>query len=1023
MKSISLRIVNVGPFRDEFVDFDAAGDMFLITGKTGSGKTTIFDCMTYALYGKFPGERGGVSKEMRSKFALEGEKSFVDFVFSVAGSVYRVVRTLPFGKKESQVSLFHKTDAGEWTEAEGGKKKIDEIIRKNLIQLEMKEFNRIIMLPQGEFSEFLKQNSSERSETLSKLFPVEKYTEVINRLKEKCRVYAAKIDALESARLSFGDFDEEKAKSHINEISAKIEALSQKIELLEKSRDAVISDLHTAEGCLEKAKKNAVLEEKLAALEKDADSIQDLKSRLEKSEKASVLIDVINAVSSAQKRFSEAEKKCASFEAELLKREEEIASLAAEKESIEAMKARQGDFELEIKKLEEKKSAVQDFEDAKTAAVLSENELESAKRELEIVRETLSECGASLEEIATKWSIDFGENPESSIKFSLKGKIGEKEKNLEVLNRQLSDVKNCAALFVEADKIAWENAKTKEQIAEQEKAAMVTQSALSALEKQKESALQNEKASYLSKLLRVGEPCPVCGSLEHPAPATLGEAFTMDDQIEALKTNLENATSALSALKTEDAKTAALLQAKNTQADEILGKLELFGRNDIAGYETATAAKISALEDLIAEMEEDFKGVCVLSEKISSLKNTILECEKKAGEVEKKYAVSSSVLKEKEALTGGFSDMQAIFAELSDLQEKKNAEKKKIDVFLEKSARLETQKSEILGGLLAAKEQVESLKTELQSAEQSCGEKIAQSDFSDADAVLSAFIPANETAAFKAKIEQWTRETDEAKTLIGENQQEKSIAELESEMQVLSENEKAISLEKNAVLSEKQSLLISQKEVENKIATFSEAAAEYKKVLEEAEPYKMLFDDISGGGAKKTCLDTWVLALYFSEILEAANPKLDALSSGRYQFRIDTERSGGNGKKGLDFVVEDSYTGIARLPQTLSGGETFEASISLALALTEVVQNRSGGVRLESLFIDEGFGTLDDEALKKAMDVLRKIQENRVVGVISHVSDLSSEIHSRIFVKKERTGSTVFVNGVRCVPHDSDSLF
>ena len=169
----------------------------------------------------------------------------------------------------------------------------------------------------------------------------------------------------------------------------------------------------------------------------------------------------------------------------------------------------------------------------------------------------------------------------------------------------------------------------------------------------------------------------------------------------------------------------------------------------------------------------------------------------------------------------------------------------------------------------------------------------------------------------------------------------------------------------------------------------------------------MLYADLSGKNPKNIPFDTWALGMYFEQIVQYANTRFNDISNGRYMFKIAEERQTGNGYKGLDLLVSDSFTGTDRDTATLSGGETFMASISLALALTDIIQNRNGGVRLDSLFIDEGFGTLDEETLDSAIGILANLQETKMVGIISHVESMRTAVQTQVEIIKTAEGSHI----------------
>ena len=1026
MKSLSIRICNIGPFRDEYIDFNDLGGMFLITGKTGSGKTTIFDCMTYALYGKFPGNRSGIAKEMRSKFASSNEKAFVEFTFSIDSSVFRVSRSIATEKRAAQVFLYKKID-DDWkiySESETGTTKINDIIEKQLIHLEFKEFNRIIMLPQGEFATFLKQNSNERSETLSKLFPVEKYALVIKKAKEKAELYKAKIEISEQRRLSFGDFNENSAREKIISLSNSILLLAEQIIDYGKSRDSVLAALHNVDNEITKSKKYKELSLRLSNLRAREDEILSTEKQLEKSEEATALIGTIEKVESIVQHLENAQSKCLSHQEELKLLEIKITKLEEGKGNIEAKQATISDYDVKINELQKQKEAVIAFRNTKKEAEKAKEALETAKKELEKLTKERDDSEKEVLSIATKWEIESKDKLETAIRLALSEKLAQTEKTLDNLKAKSATLEKCAALKNDISALRTQSEKISSQIENTQKAHDVTSALIAELEAQKKNAENNAIAYELSHLLRVGEPCPVCGSISHPAPARKSGDFSMDDEIQAQKINLENAVTLLAQFKNQKTKTDTLLQAKNDQGNDLLKELQISDFQDVECMKKNILAEIAEFESILEDLQSDSEIAEAFSAAIEKIQRNLSEAEKQCAEAQNVYDVKKSICEEKKIAAKGFENIDEISEQIATVSAKKRADNECIAEWTEQYSSAQKNLALTMGALESSKKEIEDCQKELDSAKKDCEEKIQESSFADEEEVKNTFIEKTEAVKLRKMIDDWKTGMSETRAALSENQCDKSLEELESEQRLLQVKEAEISSLKNKAQEMKNTQEVEKSTVENQMLEFSKLKIEHDKLVKEAEPYQMLAEDISGKGilgengkmTKKTSLDTWVLALYFSEILDSANPKLESLSAGRYQFKIETDRASGNGKTGLDFVLEDAYTGQCRSPQTLSGGETFMASISLALALTEVVQNRSGGIKLESLFIDEGFGTLDEEALRKAIEVLRKIQENRVIGVISHVDEMSSEILSQIYVEKKRTGSHIYVNGVRCRP-------
>ena len=187
----------------------------------------------------------------------------------------------------------------------------------------------------------------------------------------------------------------------------------------------------------------------------------------------------------------------------------------------------------------------------------------------------------------------------------------------------------------------------------------------------------------------------------------------------------------------------------------------------------------------------------------------------------------------------------------------------------------------------------------------------------------------------------------------------------------------------------------------------NELEAKRIELEKKAAPYKMLYNDLSGKNPKNIPFNSWALGMYFEQVVQYANKRFSSISSGRFTFKVLSDKSPGGGYKGLDLLVTDTFTGTDRDTSTLSGGETFMASISLALALTDIVQNRNGGVRLDSLFIDEGFGSLDEETMDCAIAVLNDLQETKMVGIISHIENMKTAVRSQVEIIKTAEGSHI----------------
>jgi exonuclease SbcC len=570
---------------------------------------------------------------------------------------------------------------------------------------------------------------------------------------------------------------------------------------------------------------------------------------------------------------------------------------------------------------------------------------------------------------------------------------------------------------------------------------------LSMREAEKRTYEKADLAAHLSEELKPGEPCPVCGSTDHPLPAAAhAPAFGIDERIQSLRGSLEDAERDLAArlaalesggleLGRARQKLDKIRAAMSREAEGFEGAVDLaltaeeFGKLVEAKSRALTAlaarqqearhagdsatALYRERETLLAKQMELEKEASLLREKHRGLEKTTADLRDKHQALLREWCLSggessADVVGAAEALEALDKAIENLERRIGDIRESREAaarEKAAAQARLEGSA----------AALAEAERQYREAAAALEAA-------LAASPFSDAEALREAILDRPAETALDDEIARW-KETQSRLTAQGE-ELERNLAEirvsrealgaaptdpteLRATLQTFAENRGAAEAARDKASAALAAL-------ERDESQLREAGARHEELAKRSGQLGALADDLAGRGQNWTrkSFDAWLLGLYLKEVAALATKRLERMSEGRYSLILNSEGESNRGLAGLDLAVFDANTGKTRPCATLSGGESFMASISLALGLADSIQTRSGGIRLDAVFIDEGFGSLDEGTLDKAMIILDELREHRMVGLISHVGEMRSRISSRIDVIKTATGSKLEVAGV-----------
>lgn len=946
MKPLTLLLQNIGPFRTEKIDFTILDDIFLVTGKTGSGKTTIFDAMTYALYGDISGSGIAARLRLRSDFCDEKEKSFVEFTFLLNSRTYKVYRSVmdehrtrngTIAKGTVDVTLETLDSAtGLWSRFDGTPTQLTTKII-SLIGLSKEEFTQIVVLPQGEFAKFLHEGSNERRATLSKLFPVQQYDAVAQKVALAVKAKKETLDSI-AAELTRtqSHFDEPQAEQELMQIQADLLQNEQKRQTLTKNIETLSSKKAQLTSRVESAQRSRQLNELLSSLKQELPAIEALELQTARSDEATSIADCIHRKQNAFAHLQDDTVKLTQEKTQLGTINDSLARLEQEAPAFEEKNKTAATLALQIHDVEER---------IKTTL---------EKTEAEIALRTAKEHIASLYRDALGYESDL----------SAAQQLQKKQ-----WDAQQATLSNTETMLVEAQT---------EQLRLQ----------------------QLNAAAALSPLLAENEPCPVCGSLTHPHPALPdAHALTLDEKIDTLKKQIENSRTLITLFEKE----SLSLQSLNEMASSLVSSLQNKITQHHITIEEATGQKhtsVAPSKETLARLQSQAEEAAQACTKEQSLIDAL----------SKPITVSSianaaegdqSLPHIRDLLTAQKTALDESYASFSKELTHINNEKIKHDSLIQS---------------LTA--EIQQFQKEYDDASRAVQESLAPTSFGSEEAVLSALMPAKEAAVAKKKTAAFRTTLTQTETeLTTVTADESELPQLSNELS-LTEQTLVQTTDALESLDEQNRTLTSRKTIiDTTKAHIASLIEEQNKLLSGEKALFALNDDLNGSNPKHLQFQSWVLGTFLNDIVSQANSHFLRISDNRYRFVLQTDSDGGRGYKGLELTVSDSYTGKERDSTSLSGGETFMASLSLALALTDVVQQKSGGIRLDSLFIDEGFGSLDSDSLDNAIAILEEVREQRMVGIISHVESLEQAIPSHITVTKTGAGSTISQNDRKYAHH------
>ena len=1008
MKPIRLELKEFGPYKNEIIEWDKIINepIFLITGKTGSGKSTLFDAITYALYNKTTGGKDIAS--LRTKTALDKDKTQVNFDFELSGKKYRIERTLAYlkaGNKNltsGKVALMQYTD--EKLEVIASKEQEVKEKVEELIGLDDKQFCQIIILPQGKFKEFLLSKSSEKKETLRSLFNTYFYQKFVEQLQEQAKKLDSSHKQKEKELITrFEQFD-------IEEELIKFEYLK------DENFEEILSIIHSQEETIKNEKKELLKlersfskeKEKFIELSKLNDKFIQLKNNKLELANLSEKEDYYKSLRLEVEKLKELQKnkdKIIEYSTLLnkqlqLRKIEKNLLIDTDKYKLDLENNKKLQLELNAQKdnIEELRKETVDYK----FFYNNFNELNSAKANIEIYSETLEELALKKEtykELDSRLKVskegyleDIEEKTilESSI-GKLKLEVLKKEQDVEKLeeyNNKLAEV---------SDK-SFKLTLDKKQLEELEVEKKKLEKEVILLNKNKEQEVLN---GFLLKL-HEGDECPLCKQkIEHLPEISSLEA--VDESIEKSLQKVNKDTIQLETLIKKDEEEIERISALLKNLEDTINfksKEELLQLEDELKTEnlklTDISKAIKIAEDKIKGLNQEIEELSELFKNEDEIKQKHLEAKNKIEQFEKNVKIELDE----------FADYyEKIQSQVEDFDNRCNVQQNNSNELLIRKTKLETEQKNNKTNLLEVSKRIENI--------------IESFSDSKLNKYYITLEMAEEDIAELVKLEEFESQInkfEDAKKIIVNNI-EKLVEELEEiEQPDLEEGQRKLQNIEFQVNDFIEKVVILNTRLENNKKLYKKIHSEYIELLESSKEIREIIafsDVVSGKTENRKSLETYVQGYYLDLILVAGTKRLLQMTNDRYRFIRRDEKSKGGGLQGLEIEIHDIYLNSTRIISSLSGGELFLASLALALGLAEVIQNESGGISLETIFIDEGFGSLDTETLDIALTTLIDLQSyGRNIGIISHVSELKERIRPKVEVYSKDNYAKIKMTGI-----------
>lgn len=1042
MRPLILTITAFGPYATkQVIDFTQlqGRNLFVITGDTGAGKTTILDAIAYALYGRASGrDRDGDS--LRSHFAATDVLTVVEMEFELRGERYWVQRIPKQRRKRTRGEGYtdqipeaeFKNLTKESPLVTGFKEVSEKIVA--LLGLSYEQFKQIIMIPQGEFRELLNADSKTRQDILQKIFGTEGLRRVQELFESKAKELVQEAGTLENQRdecirnvdttaylplaemLAAGAYHVPLVVEEIkNGIGADICAAKELAEEIQGQEEQILAKQGEIFQGQANNVKLSVCEEtyqKKLAMEARSPEMDEKKQTLYKARKALSLVgpdeyqgrrreqvekkklELIEAVEQEKTRKTQVTLTGERYNQEK-GQESKGQELLARQVLLEGLRDKVADWDTQHRKIDSLEQAL----------VAAKNERDTIKQRLEQTREE-----------NTAYQVKLSEARESVIAYGQKNV--ELEKISELYNK-FTALTTESARFVQLQQSLLKLGKKEAHHRLQYEQSQVAY-------EQAQMLFLEGQAGLLAARLQPEEQCPVCGSAHHPKLAVVLENIPSEEDLKELINQDKQARELYHNIKEQYERTKGdhyaqeqilvrLLQELGLAVDQPITEIQVvevqqYGAEKLSEYAQLIQGLKNELKKLVTQKNTELEIAATLQENVASIGSlgTALEA------VEEQYtSLFAQVQSGKDAIKKVEAEVpveirsvKALAQELAVIQQQLQQRKDRLGAAEQAYTNSQVRYAAAVADQHSAEKNLQESVAEFELGKEQFSKALAAAGFIDETAYQKAKLTEKAINNLENEINHYQEElrsTSDAYLLA-----QQAIAGISLvDVKVLEEEQVNLQTEKNRLLTARTTLIARQTHNQSMLATIDSLMKKIGKKDEEHQLIGHLAKIAKGDNEQKVSFERYVLAAFFNDIIDAANLRLKKMTNGRYQMSRIVQKGKGSGQSGLEIEVFDYYTGQSRHVKTLSGGESFKASLALALGLAEVVQSYAGGISLETMFVDEGFGTLDPESLDTAIACLIDLQHSgRLVGIISHVPELKTNIDVRLEIAAGKAGST-----------------
>ncbi len=1025
MKPIELTVSAFGPYPEQIVipmgQLGTHG-LFLVTGDTGAGKTSIFDAICFALFGEVSGSQRA-SDQLRSDFARPETETFVRLRFTHCGAAYDIVRTPKYNRpKKRGVGMVTQAANAVLTLPDGttvaGAAAVTEEVER-ILGVGCASFKQISMIAQGEFLKLLTADSRTRAEIIRRVFHTEPLAALQKKLKER---YLDSNRRCEAGRQAAAQYAEgfrlpEDMNCDVSDLPALLDAVralqerdaaaaqrseNERKTLRQAQQEAVEAVVHAQQdnACIDKYQAACAQQEEL---EQQRGPLERMRTQALQSRRArEIVLPAWQLWEQAQAQRTQLAgqkealaQQLTQLHAQTGQHQQTLAQAEAKKPALEQLAQR-------ITRLTDAQQAVEKWQQACAQADALERQMQTrqqaAQQQLDAQHAIEQRIAVLREQLAAQDAVQLD-------MLRLRSERTQSEQIEKQMLRVLERFAQLHALSEERD--TGQRAYLRAEQAFQQAQRRYMDSEL---------AWNREQAGILAQSLCDGQPCPVCGSLTHPAPAVLSAGAPSERTLQQQKKQLEQARAAYQEQREQcTMRTTRQQQAQQDIADalRVLEQPEDMTEQAFLAVYQAQQARTGELERKSRQLEQQAQALGQQEKQLAQQEEQLTAQKQRAEQAERAYreaetqAVSARAAAQQLRASIPYEQLDALDAQLAQSTEQKAALEREIQTAQQQwdahqhACQRAQELYQTICGQLTHSEQAEN------TAQEQWRCALTQAGFADGEQYQHAL----RTQAQQQELERQVSAYDQ------------QCAAVRSRLNEYAAAKTMVRRDLAALTQAREQAQQACRECEEKLHVYTERMKTNARVMQRVEQtmrdtaaleqrtaaLRELSQTANGelSGKQKLMLEQYVQAAYFDRMLARANVRLRDMTQGRYAMRRRQKAENNRSQTGLDIDVIDYYTGKTRSVRTLSGGESFLGALSLALGMSDVIQSYAGGVRVETVFIDEGFGSLDSAALEQAISVLIRLSDgDRLIGIISHVSELKDRIGRQIVVRRASSGST-----------------